>query len=307
MTTLSLIIVTYRCKDEALGCLRSLYEEGGLAGIEAQTEVFVIDNASGDGIIEAVVAGYPQARAQELTTNIGFSAANNVGLQQATGKHILFLNPDTVIPAGALAKCIAFLESQPATVGGMGCRVVTADGITQWECARRLTTPATECLRALWPLAAPPEALPSATLEHTGPVPCLLGAFMLFRKSTLDTIGGFDERFFLMYEDIDLCQRVSDAGLSLVYWPEVQITHLGGSSWKKEKVETYANSHASALKYIQKHFPRSLWWVRAVVQLGMELRILALRLRRQDAWGAEHLAMARAARAALKREAMKSA
>jgi GT2 family glycosyltransferase len=297
MTALSIIIVTYRCKDEALCCLRTLYAGGGLAGLDA--EVFVIDNASNDGVIATIQGAFPQVQAQLLPENIGFSAANNIGLKQATGRNILFLNPDTLIPPGALKKCVDFLESQPDSIGGMGCRVVTATGETQWECARRLTTPLTECARALWPLS-PPEALPPATLEHTSEVPCLLGAFMLFRKSTLDRIGGFDERFFLMYEDIDLCQRAKDAGLSLLYWPEVQITHLGGSSWKKEKVETYANSHASALKYIQKHFPRSIWWVRAVVRLGMEARILALRLRRRDAWGAEHLAMARAAREALK-------
>ncbi|MGC4043800.1 MAG: glycosyltransferase family 2 protein [Armatimonas sp.] len=297
MTSLSIIIVTYRCKDEALGCLHTLYAEGGLDGLDA--EVFVVDNASGDGVIAAIQEQYPQVIAQDLPGNVGFSAGNNVALKQATGRNILFLNPDTLIPHGALKQCVDFLESQPDSVGGMTCRVVTATGETQWECARRLTTPWTECVRALWPFS-PPEALPPATLERTGPVPCLLGAFMLFRSSTLEKIGGFDERFFLMYEDIDLCQRAKDAGFSLVYWPEMRITHLGGSSWKKEKVETYVNSHASALKYIQKHFPHSAWWVRAIVRLGMELRILALRLRRRSEWSAEHLAMAQAAREALK-------
>jgi hypothetical protein len=296
MIELSVILVSYRCKSEVLECLRTLFC-GGLDGLVA--EVFLLDNASGDGVIDEVRVSFPDVQAEELPGNIGFSAANNIALGRARGRRVLFLNPDTLVPPGVLKKCVDFLESQAESVGGMGCRVVTPDGITQWECNRRLTTPLTESIRALWPFS-PPEALPKAALEETGQAQCILGAFMLFRKSTLEAIGGFDERFFLMYEDIDLCQRVKNAGFSLIYWPDVSIIHLGGSSWKKEKIETYANSQRSGLKYIQKHFPRSVWQVRLIARLGMELRILVLRLRKPDSWTIEHLAMAREAREVLR-------
>ena len=297
MIDLSVVIVTYKCKPVALDCLRSLFEGGGLDGLTA--EVFVIDNASGDGVIDEILHVFPQAVGETLSANVGFSAANNVGLARATGRNVLLLNPDTLVPSGALKKCVDFLDSQPQSVGGMGCRVVTAAGITQWECARKLVTPFTECVRALWPFS-PPEALPRAALEKTGPVPCLLGAFMLLRKTALDTVGPLDERFFLMYEDVDLCKRFGDAGLSLLYWPDVSITHLGGSSWKQEKIKTFAASHASAIKYLEKHHRNSVSFVRAVVRLGLELRLLALRLRKPDAWGAEHVSMVQAAREALR-------
>ncbi len=292
MTTLSIIIVTYKCRSDVLNCLESI-------GFDSDIEIFVVDNASGDGVISQIENQYSDVKTIALEKNIGFSAANNLALAQVTGELVLFLNPDTIIPENALGKCVEFLKNQPESVGAMGCQVKTFDGTTQWECNRRLTTPKTECLRALWPFSVP-EALPPSALEKTGPAECFLGAFMLFRKSVLDKIGGFDEQFFLMYEDIDLCKRTLEAGYSILYWPDVSITHLGGSSWKQEKVETYANSHASALKYIKKHYPGSLWYVKLVVQLGMELRILALYFRKSSEWRSEHLAMARAAREALK-------
>jgi GT2 family glycosyltransferase len=275
-----------------LNCLQSL-------GSDLGTEIFVVDNASGDNVISEIQNQYPEVKTMALERNIGFSAANNLALSQVNGEFVLFLNPDTLVTSEVLSRCVEFLQNQPESVGAMGCRVQTTEGVTQWECNRKLTTPKTECLRAIWPFS-PPEALPPSALEKTGPTSCLLGAFMLFRKSVLDKIGGFDEQFFLMYEDIDLCKRTLDAGFSIVYWPEVSIKHLGGSSWKQEKVETYANSHASALKYIKKHYPGSLWYVKFIVQLGMELRILALRLRKTNSWTQEHLLMARAAREALK-------
>lgn len=318
MIDLSVVIVTYKCRAVALDCLRSLFA-GGLDGLNA--EVFVIDNNSGDKLMEAISENYPPApdngrafggdiphywgaggnflHTVSLEANVGFSAANNVGLARATGRNVLLLNPDTLVPPGALKRCVDFLDAQPETVGGMGCRVVTAEGVTQWECARKLVTPLTECVRALWPFS-PPEALPKSVLEKNGPVPCLLGAFMLLRKSALDAVGPLDERFFLMYEDVDLCKRLGDAGLSLVYWPDVSITHLGGSSWKQEKIKTFAASHASAIKYLEKHHPRSVGFVRAVVKFGLELRLLALRLRKPDAWSAEHVQMVNAAREALR-------
>ena len=306
MIDLSVVIVTYKCKSVALDCLRSLFAGGGLDGLNA--EVFVVDNASGDGVLEAFPptaslspppSGEVPIHAIPLQTNVGFSAANNIGIARATGRNVLLLNPDTLIPAGALKACVDFLDGQPSPVGGMGCRVVTAEGVTQWECARKLVTPFTECVRALWPFS-PPEALPKSALERTGPVPCLLGAFMLLRKSALDAVGPLDERFFLMYEDVDLCKRFGDAGFDLIYWPEVSITHFGGESWKQEKIKTFAASHASAMKYLEKHHPRSVSFVRAVVRLGLELRLLALRARKPGEWTTEHVAMVNAAREALK-------
>jgi GT2 family glycosyltransferase len=143
---ISVVIVSYRVRDVLRDCLKSLYAGGGLDGITS--EVILVDNASGDGTAEMVRAEFPQVRCIALDDNRGFSGANNVGLAEATGRTLLLLNPDTLVPQGAIAKCVRYLDDQPADVGAMGCRVAGPNGVTQWECARRAVTPGDEIARA---------------------------------------------------------------------------------------------------------------------------------------------------------------
>jgi GT2 family glycosyltransferase len=90
MTTLSIIIVTYKCKSDVLNCLQSLGSDFG-------TEIVVVDNASGDNVILEIENQYPEVKTMALEKNIGFSAANNLALAQTTGEFVLFLNPDTLV------------------------------------------------------------------------------------------------------------------------------------------------------------------------------------------------------------------
>jgi len=306
---LSIVIVSYRVRDVLRGCLRSLFVDGGVRGL-GDVEVVVVDNASGDGTVQMMRAEFPGVRLFALNENRGFSAGNNVGLAAATGRHVLLLNPDTVVPDGALAACVTYLDAQPENVGAMTCRVESEDGSLQWECSRRLITPWSECCRAL----LLDRALKRIDMFNREPVvgwdradarevECLLGAFMLIRRRALEAVGDLDERFFLMYEDVDWCRRLRDAGFRSVFWPGARITHLGGQSWRQDPIATYANTHASAVLYFEKHHPRAVGAVRLVSRLGMEMKILLLRLnllrRPGDAYTVKHLEMARAARRSL--------
>ncbi len=280
---LSVIIVSYRVRDVLRDCLNSLYAGGGLEGLAS--EVTVVDNASGDGTPAMVAAEFPQVTLLPLDTNRGFSGANNAGLERATGRGLLLLNPDTLVPQGALSACVRYLDTQPETVGAMGCRVAGVDGQTQWECARRAVTPGDEIARAFLLDRAFPrsdrfnrERMPGWDRADERDVESLLGAFMLIRREAFAKVGGLDERFFLMYEDTDYCARLRQAGYRIRYYPGVSITHLGGQSWKQEKVATYANSHVAALQYMEKHFPRDADRVRAAHRLGMRWKALLLRL-----------------------------
>jgi GT2 family glycosyltransferase len=225
----------------------------------------------------------------------------------------LLLNPDTLVPDGALAACVAFLDAQPPTVGGMTCRVESPDGSLQHECARRLPTPWSEVCRALLldRLFANVDLFNRERFvgwdkRDARPVPAALGAFLLLRSEAVRVLPGglLDENFFLMYEDVDLCKRLGDAGHALWYWPGARIVHLGGQSTRQRPVQTYATSHRSALVYFHKHHLRAVPFVRAALRVGMELKIGLLRLdslrRPNDEWIARHLAMARAARTALR-------
>lgn len=192
----------------------------------------------------------------------------------------------------------------------MSCRVESPDGTLQKDCSRRVVTPWSECSRALLLDRLFPrsdlfnrEPIVGWDRSDTRPVEAILGAFMLIRSAALERIGGLDERFFLMYEDMDWCKRALNAGFRILFWPEAHIIHLGGCSWRQEKVATYTNTQISALQYIEKHHPNSLATVRLVSRLGMRLKIALLRLnllrKPGDPYSRERLEMARNAMKAL--------
>ncbi len=278
----SIVIVSYRVCAVLTDCLRSLFG-GGLDDVRA--EVIVVDNASGDDTAERVRADFPTVRLIALPTNRGFAGGNNIGLSEATGRNLLLLNPDTLVPPGAIAGCVHYLDAAPTDVGAMGCRVVGTDGAVQWECARRAVTPPDEIARAflldrLFP-GSPlfnRERMPGWNRDTERDVESLLGAFMLVRREAFVKTGGLDERFFLMYEDTDYCTRLRGAGYRIRYYPGATITHLGGSSWKQEKVAIYASSHIAALQYMEKHFPRDAARVRLAHRVGMRWKALLLHL-----------------------------
>ena len=306
---ISVIVVTHRTCNQVRDCLRTLVREGGLDGTRG--EVILVDNASGDGTAEMARQEFPDVRLLALDENIGFSRGNNAGIAAATGRNILLLNPDTLVPPGALAKCVEFLDAQDSDTAAMTCRVQSVDGTYQWTASRRLITPWSECCRALLLDRIFPrsdwfnrEQMVGWDRRDTRQVEGLLGAFMLIRRAAIEQIGVLDERFFLMYEDIDWCKRAQTAGLKCWFWPGAYITHIGGQFWKQEPVVTFANSHLSAMAYFRKHYPRSVGVVQAVSRAGMALKVALLRLnlirKPGDAYTVSHLQMARAAQEALR-------
>ena len=264
----SILLVTYRCKDDVLKCLGTL---------STDAQVIVADNASGDGTVEAIRAKFPAICLLALDENIGFARANNLAAKHATGEFLLLLNPDTIIPEpGTLERCIAYLAAQDSYTCGMTCRVESPDGSLQWECARRFPTVESECAKAFFPYKRW-DAIKSFDETKEQVVPCVLGAFILLRRDNFEAISGFDERFFLMYEDVDLCRRLHERGWFLRYWPEARIVHTGGQSWKTDKPRTYATTHLSSLQYVAKYWPGSEKFVRHVFRLALTLKKLATR------------------------------
>jgi hypothetical protein len=231
---LSIVILCWNDLAVIGDCLRSIYE--GTRSIEF--EVIVSDNGSTDGSIEFIRKTYPQASVVENGTNLRFAKGNNVGFRVSKGEYILILNPDTIIHDGALDKMVAFADKHPEA-GALGCRVVNLDGSYQ-EHVRPLPT-----IRAEWMAAFHLGVLtrfsewfnPGIYVGWNGDgertVGWLAGCFILMRSDLLKRLGGFDEQFFYYYEDTDLCRRVWEAGCSVLYTPDISITHLKGHSTKK--------------------------------------------------------------------------
>ena len=188
-----------------------------------------------------LLPAFPWVRFIWNTTNEGFGKANNQAISLASGKYVLFLNPDTVITPDCFTRCIAFMDAR-ANAGALGVRMLDGSGHFLKESKRGYPSAITSFFKlsgfaALFPgsriFARYYLGHLSSTENH--PVEILSGAFMLVRKQALDKTGGFDERFFMYAEDIDLSYRITRAGYQNYYLAEATITHFKGESTPRDK------------------------------------------------------------------------
>ncbi|MDO8513869.1 MAG: glycosyltransferase family 2 protein [bacterium] len=247
MVKLSIIIISYNTKKLLLDCLASL--ERFLD--KNEVEVTVVDNASSDGSVEAVRASFGWVRVVENEKNVGFGAANNIGAKMASGEYLLFLNSDTVLVDDGIRRMVEFM-GRHRDVGAIGPKLVLEDGGTE-QIGQYGREP------SLWSLLGRNVNF-KAKLNSKGyaEVDWVTGAVLLIRRDLFKKIGGFDERFFMYFEDTDLCQGVKEEGFKVAWYPEVEIVHLGGRSfgvgWKQKQM--YYQNQA---RFFAKHY--GLWSV----------------------------------------------
>jgi GT2 family glycosyltransferase len=179
--------------------------------------------------------------------NLGFAAANNLAARHAQGRVMLLLNPDAMPEEGCVARGLALLDSHP-DVGLAGARLLAEDGSTQ-PSGRMFPTLAQEAIVLSGLAARFPASRWLGRLDRTWADPAqaatvdwVPGAFALIRRSLFEQLGGFDERFFLYYEEVDLCRRIQAAGLRIQYWPELRVQHIGGVSARTVAGATVARS-----------------------------------------------------------------
>lgn len=229
--TLSVVIVSYQCRDHLLDTLGDLEA----ARTQLPMQVLVVDNASTDGTPEAVAELHPWVELEASPTNDGFGTANNRAIAQATGDVILLLNPDTRVTADALLDCVNELWADP-TIGVLSPRVDDEFGRLDPNCRRGFPT--------LWGVFCHVTRLDRVLRGHrsrrytygwvaddeVADVEAVSGAVMFCRADVLHQLGGFDERFFMYGEDVDLCLRVVESGWRVRYWPRARVVHLGGKS-----------------------------------------------------------------------------
>lgn len=255
---LTVIIVSYRCRDHLIACLDSLAEQRD----DVELSVEIIDSASRDGTPEAAAAAHPWVSVEALDENIGFSRANNRGISRARGRAVLLLNPDTVIPPGALRACLDELWRHP-DVGVLTPRLATPDGEFDRRCKRGFPTPwASLCYftgldRHLRGRRSRRYTAGWLDEHEPGDVEIISGAFMLARRDVLHSLGGFDEQLPMYAEDLDLCLRFWKAGWRVRYWPRVTVIHIGGGSGENGRRTAAANSSYFRAygPFIRKHVP----------------------------------------------------
>jgi N-acetylglucosaminyl-diphospho-decaprenol L-rhamnosyltransferase len=255
----SIIIVNYNTADFIGMCLESLGPEGGVS-----REVFVIDNASGDGSAEIVRDRYPWVHLIVNGQNKGFAAANNQILPLCHGRYLFFLNPDVLVGEKALERCIQFMDANPE-VGLAGTRLTNPDGSLQESVSRhypgqRFAGPEMDGLK--------------------GAIACVQGSSMIARTELIRRIGGFDEDFSLYGEDQDLCLRVRREGYEIGYIDSVNVVHFGGQSERQTRQdEVWKKKTRAEYLFYRKHYrPQAIGRIRRADLLKACFRIATLTL-----------------------------
>jgi GT2 family glycosyltransferase len=260
MTTpsISAVIVNFNAGLELRTALQSVADE--LAG--SQWEAIVVDNASSDGSGAAAGDVAPQVRLIRNTENVGFARGMNQGLAAASGSRVLLMNPDCRLAAGAVAAMSRELDRYP-DCALVGPRILDPDGSLQGN-ARGDPDMLTGLfgrstfLRRLFPALAVSRRNVVGVAGESGDaggviVDWLSGACMLARRDALESVRGFDERYFLYWEDADLCRRLRARGFHVRYVPGATAVHSVGQSSKSLKASAIRAFHASAYLYYETH------------------------------------------------------
>lgn len=257
----SIIVITYNTKKLIQECLSALLKETS----SLKKQVIVIDNGSDDDTFDELKK-IPEIEPIKIEQNIGFGAANNVGYQKATGRYIVLLNSDAFLHSESLQTAISLMNANPK-VGLAGAQLVGSDG--SWQPSARLFPSCLNTILQLTGLAARyPDNFFFGRANHTWEAEdrstetdWVPGAFSIIRRESLDKHSIFDERFFMYFEEVDLCKRIKEKGWLIYYWPKIKVTHLGGETCKNTKDQHFNSvgstvsqwQYRSTFLYFRKH------------------------------------------------------
>lgn len=217
MDEVTAIIINYKTPDLTMGAVRSCLGEPEIA------EVIVIDNGSGDESADALTEQFrgTKARVMENDRNLGFGAANNKGISKAHTEFVFLLNSDAFVMEGAVGALLARLKADDS-IGLVGPEVVLSDGKTP----QPLNFGLFPTLRTIFTR--------SQRVDDPLNPDWISGVALMAKRDFLLEINGFDEQFFMYFEDVDLCRRVRDAGKRVVREPAAKVVHFGGQSLKSD-------------------------------------------------------------------------
>ncbi len=256
---LSIIIVSWNVSSLLKKCLASIYKYTH----QINFEVWVVDNASTDDTLAMVRNNFPQVKLIANHKNLGFTKANNQAIRQAQGKYILLLNPDTELIDNSLAKLVAFANRQAGRCL-VGPKLLNPD--LSWQ-------PSVRRLPKFWdqffillkihnffPNLKPLKKYYLFNFKHqqTQQVEQLMGAALLIPRQILNKVGLLDEHFWLLFEEVDFCQRVLAAGYPIYFYPNAQLVHHKGQSFARQRtLAKQINFNRNLLHYFYKHYT---WW-----------------------------------------------
>jgi len=289
----SVVIVSWNTRALTTACLASL---PGAAG-PLSWDAWVIDNASTDGSVAAVRDEHPGVHVIANEVNVGFAAANNLGIRASTGRYVLLLNSDTVMAPWSLKELVAFADAHPAA-GIVGPMLLNPDGSFQsgptpfpslWTEGLSTTGVGRRLTYRGYPSRGPRASGRAQQTDYVG------GACMLARRQAIDAAGLLDEGYFMYSEEPDWCWRMREHGWETWYTPLPRVTHFGGQSTRQIREAMYIALHRSKVRFFRLH--RSAWsagclvgifmaasTIRRLVRAVLGLSPRGVRLTRADLW-----------------------
>ncbi len=296
----SVVIVNYNVREFLEQALTSV--ERASSGLNV--EVFVVDNNSVDGSVKMVRDRFPDVQLIANEHNAGFARANNQAIREAQGRHILILNPDTLLQEDTLRKLVSFMDANE-DAGAVGCRILNPDGTFAPESRRAFPTPSVALYRMVGLSRLFPRSrvfarynLGYIPADQQCEVDALSGSCMMVRREALlrsresafdyqgdvaplepgdfvveDGAGLFDEEFFMYGEDLDWCFRIQQAGWRIFYTPETQIIHYKGESTRKGELRYVRLFYGAMLRFTDKHFAgKHSRFVAGLIRAGILVR-----------------------------------
>jgi GT2 family glycosyltransferase len=249
---LSVIIVNWNSGTYLKKCLKSILDSDFC---NFRIEVIVIDNNSSDNSLD-LIEDIHTINLIRNPKNLGFGAACNQGVESSEAEYILFLNPDVVISKDVLCHSLQFIKNNIYTV--IGIKQIDDFGKTTRTCARkpRLAHAINQSLGLsnLSPSVFKSYKMTDWNHEESSEVDHVIGSFYLISRKVFNEIKGFDENFFLYYEDYDLSTRLRNIGKKIFYWADEYIYHKGGGSSQNILAKRLFLSQKSKLLFFKKHF-----------------------------------------------------
>ena len=275
---ISVIIVNYNTKNLLKECIDSI--RNNVENISY--EIIVVDNASQDGSADMVLSLFPDVKLIKNKINTGFGTANNIGVDIAKGKYIFLFNSDAILVSDTVSNLYRFLKKN-RSYAMVGPRVVLPDMTRQPKICGELPTVFrifndTIFLSTLLPNISLFRGINTDTPSKETSLGWISGVCMLIRKEAFKSVGGFDERFFLYSEDMDLCRRIRDKGWEIAHIDDFPIIHKCGGSTKTD-ADTIRNSVLQQKYFLEMltymFSPFQMIIVRSIIFKGLILRVLA--------------------------------
>jgi N-acetylglucosaminyl-diphospho-decaprenol L-rhamnosyltransferase len=263
--SLTIVIVSYNVRKELEVCLESVV--GHTAPFP--TEIVVVDNASSDGTADAIRQKFPAVRVLDAGGNLGFARASNLGIKATNSEFVLLLNPDTIVPPGAIAMLVRGLAVHPEAAAA-GPRLVDATGFPElsfgwtigpWGELRQKVVGSLHNRRVRRIVR-----MVDRWAREAGRREWVSGACLLVRRADLQSVGLLDERFFMYTEDVDLCVSLRKRGREILFVPQSEVLHLRGrSAGRNPRIERMRR--LSQLAYYEKHHPSWLPLLRTYLRV----------------------------------------